>query len=88
MAVARVTRPSYPDRRYRSVTRLVVLRPPWVTRSVIRAPFRRFRFLRAAAVSRSLTVTVPARFAVADPVATTTGLPFGPGPSPARSRRS
>jgi len=32
--------------------------------------------LRAAAVRRTLTVTVPARSAVADPVATTTGLPL------------
>ena len=52
----------------------MVLRVPWVTRSVIRAPFKRFRFLRAAVVSRSLTVTVPAPFAVADPMATTTDL--------------
>ena len=59
---------------YRSLKRFVVLRVPWVTRSVIRAPFKRFRFLRAAVVSRSLTVTVPAPFAVADPMATTTDL--------------
>ena len=52
----------------------MVVRLPWVTRSVIRAPFRRLRFLRPAGVSRSLTVTVPARLAVADPVATTTDL--------------
>jgi hypothetical protein len=56
---------------YRSVKRFVVLRRPWVTRSVMRAPFKRLRFLRAVVVSRSLTVTVPARFAVADPRATT-----------------
>ena len=54
--------------------RFVVLSLPCVTRSVMRAPFKRLRFLRAAVVSRSLTVTVPARFAVADPVATTMDL--------------
>jgi hypothetical protein len=54
----------------------MVLRPPWLTRSVIRAPFKRFRCFRAAAVSRTLTLTVPARFAVADPVATRLGLPL------------
>ena len=53
---------------------MVVLSLPWVTRSVIRAPFKRLRFLRAALVSRSLTVTVPARLAVVDPVATTMDL--------------
>jgi hypothetical protein len=58
--------------------RLVVLRLPWLTRSVIRAPFNRVRFLRAAGVRRSLTVTVPARLAVAEPVATTTGFPLRP----------
>ncbi|HWM01460.1 MAG TPA: hypothetical protein VNP92_03900, partial [Actinophytocola sp.] len=56
------------------MTRLVVLSLPWVTRSVIRAPFKRLRFLRAAVVRRSLTVTVPARFAVFDPLATTMDL--------------
>ena len=54
--------------------RFVVLRRPWVTRSVMRAPFKRLRFLRAEVVSRSFTVTVPARFAVFDPVATTMDL--------------
>jgi hypothetical protein len=58
------------------VTRVVVVKPPWLTRRIIRAPFKRLRFLGATAVSRSLAVTVRARLAVVDPVATTTGLPL------------
>ncbi len=42
-------------------------------RSSIRAPFKRRRFLRATAVRRGLTVMVPARLAVVDPVAATMG---------------
>ena len=61
----------------RSVTLLVVVRAPWLIRSVILAPLSCFRRLRAAAVSRSLTSPCRRR-AVRDPVAMTTGLPLRP----------
>ena len=45
-------------------------------RSVSGAPLKRLRCLRAAGVNSTITVTVPARLAIDDPVTTTTGLPF------------